>query len=59
MKSSKKRQPKPSKKRPMNRLERDTAAYWENMSDEELEEDQELGRLLSQMSKGIDFDKEE
>jgi hypothetical protein len=50
---------KQPKKRRQNQLERDTAAYWDNMSEGELREENELGRALAEAGKGIDFDREE
>jgi hypothetical protein len=40
------------------RLERDTAAYFDNMSPEESAEEQRLASTLSQAARGIDFDRE-
>ncbi len=40
------------------RLERDTAAYFDNMSPEESAEEERLGFALSQAAQGIDFDRE-
>jgi len=40
------------------RLERDTAAYFDGMSPEESAEDGRLGAALSQAARGIDFDRE-
>jgi len=40
------------------RLERDTAAYFDNMSPEESAEEQRLASALSQAARGIDFDRE-
>jgi len=40
------------------RLERDTAAYFDNMSPEEIAEENRLGEALSQAARGIDFDRE-
>jgi hypothetical protein len=40
------------------RLERDTAAYFDNMSTEESAEDQRLTTALSQAARGVDFDRE-
>lgn len=40
------------------RLERDTAAYFDNMSPEEIAEEQRLASALSQAARGIDFDRE-
>jgi hypothetical protein len=60
MKPAKKKKPsKQPKKRRRSQLERDTAAYWNNMSDEELREENELGRVLSEAGRGIDSDREE
>ncbi len=42
----------------MNQLERDTAAYFDNMTEEELKEENELGEALAEAAKGIDFDNE-
>ena len=38
------------------RLANDTAAYFENMTDEEAAEEQKLEAALSQSAAGIDFD---
>lgn len=57
MKSSKKKRPSRSKKRHETQLERDTAAYWDNMSEEERKEDEELVRALAESAKGIDSDR--
>lgn len=40
------------------RLANDTAAYFENLSPEALEEENRLGAALSNSAKGIDFDRE-
>jgi hypothetical protein len=40
------------------RLERDTAAYFDNMSPEEIAEDNRLEEALSQAARGINFDRE-
>ncbi len=40
------------------RLERDTAAYFDNMSPEESAEEQRMASRLSQAARGIDFDSE-
>jgi hypothetical protein len=40
------------------RLERDTAAYFDNMSPEESAEEERLASALSQAARGIDFDRE-
>jgi Arc/MetJ-type ribon-helix-helix transcriptional regulator len=40
------------------RLERDTAAYFDNMSPEESAEEERLAAALSQAARGIDFDRE-
>jgi hypothetical protein len=47
-----------SKKKPMNQLERDTAAYFANMTPEELKAEQELEKAIAETAQGIDFDKE-
>jgi hypothetical protein len=39
------------------RLANDTAAYFENMTEEEAAEEQKLETALSQSAAGIDFDK--
>jgi hypothetical protein len=44
------------KKKPMNQLERDTAAYFDNMTPEELKAEQDLEKAIA--GAGIDFDKE-
>ncbi|MGD0990789.1 MAG: hypothetical protein ABR874_23540 [Candidatus Sulfotelmatobacter sp.] len=58
MKSSKKKRSKQPKKRRQNRLERDTAAYYENMTEEELKAERELEDAIAGAAKGIDFDNE-
>jgi hypothetical protein len=40
------------------RLERDTAAYFDNMSPEESAEEARLAAALSQAARGVDFDRE-
>ena len=40
------------------RLERDTAAYFDNMSPQENAEEEQLAKALSQAARGIDFDRE-
>ena len=40
------------------RLERDTAAYFDQMSPEECAEEERLAAALSQAARGIDFDRE-
>ena len=40
------------------RLERDTIAYFEQLSPEALKEENELGAALSASAKGVDFDRE-
>jgi len=40
------------------RLERDTAAYFDQMSPEEAAEEDRLAAALSQSARGIDFDRE-
>jgi Arc/MetJ-type ribon-helix-helix transcriptional regulator len=40
------------------RLERDTAAYFDNMSPEESAEEERLASALSRAARGIDFDRE-
>jgi len=40
------------------RLERDTAIYFDQMSDEELAEERRLGSALATSSRGLDFDRE-
>ena len=41
-----------------DRLERDTIAYFEQLSPEALKEENELGAALSASAKGVDFDRE-
>jgi hypothetical protein len=41
-----------------DRLERDTAAYFDNMSPEESSEEERLAAALSQAVRGVDFDRE-
>jgi hypothetical protein len=40
------------------RLERDTAAYFDNMSPGESAEEERLASALSQAARGVDFDRE-
>jgi hypothetical protein len=40
------------------RLERDTAAYFDNLSPEESAEEERLAAALSQAARGVDFDRE-
>ena len=40
------------------RLENDTAAYFDNMSPEESAEEERLASALSQAARGVDFDRE-
>ena len=40
------------------RLARDTAAYFDNMSPEQAEEENQLGAALAAGTKGVDFDRE-
>jgi hypothetical protein len=40
------------------RLERDTAAYFDNMSPEQSAEEERLAAALSHAARGIDFDRE-
>jgi hypothetical protein len=40
------------------RLARDTAAYFDNMSPEELDEENQMAAALAGSSRGIDFDRE-
>jgi len=40
------------------RLERDTAAYFDNMSPEESAEEERLASALSQAARDVDFDRE-
>ena len=58
MKTTKKKRKRPPKKKPLNRLERDTAAYFDNMTEEQLKEERELEKALAGAAKGIDFDNE-
>jgi hypothetical protein len=58
MKSSKKKCSRQPEKRRQNQLERDTAAYYENMTEEELKAERELEDALADAAKGIDFDNE-
>jgi hypothetical protein len=59
MKPAKTKRTNQPKKRIMNPLERDTAAYFDNMTEEELKEENELARALAGAASGIDFDAEE
>jgi hypothetical protein len=58
MKTAKKKRKRQPKKKPMNQLERDTAAYFDNMTEEELKEENELAKALAGAADGIDFDAE-
>ena len=49
---------KSSKKKLMTPLERATAAYFENMTEEELKAERELEDAIAGAAKGIDFDNE-
>jgi hypothetical protein len=42
----------------VNQLERDTAAYYDNMTPQELKAERELEKAISGAAKGIDFDNE-
>ncbi len=42
----------------LSQLERDTAAYFEYMSEEEAREERELEAALANSAQGIDFDHE-
>ena len=53
-----KKRGKPAKKH-NKELERDTTAYLENMTAEELKEEHELERAISGAARGVDFDREE
>ena len=57
--SSTKKRGKPAEKKRKNELERDTAAYFENMTAEELKEEHELERAISGAARGVDFDRDE
>jgi hypothetical protein len=59
MKPTKKKRTNQPRKRSMNQLERDTAAYFDNMTEEELKEENELAKALAGAANGIDFDAEE
>lgn len=48
-----------SNKRPMTQLERDTEAYYENMTEEELKAERELENAIVGVGTGIDVDGEE
>jgi hypothetical protein len=50
------KQPRPH--REPTELERETARYYEQMSDAELREDDELGAALAAAPRGVDFDAE-
>jgi hypothetical protein len=43
----------------MNQLERDTAAYYENMSEEEARAERELENAIIRTAKDVDMDGEE
>jgi hypothetical protein len=59
MKPTKKKSTSQPKKRRMNQLERDTAAYFDNMTEEELKEENELAKALAGAANGIDFEADE
>jgi hypothetical protein len=42
----------------MNQLERDTAAYWDNMTPEQLKAEREPADAIAGAAEGIDFDNE-
>ncbi len=46
------------KKEKPSQLERDTAAYFENMTEEEAREEQELEAAMATGAEGIDFNDE-
>jgi hypothetical protein len=46
-------------KRRLNQLELDTAAYWDNMTPEELKAERELEDAIAGAPRGTDFDNEE
>jgi len=56
---SKKKRSKQPKKRRQTQLERDTAAYFENMTEEDLKAERELEDAIAGAAKGIDIDKDE
>lgn len=58
MKPAKKRRPSQPKKRRMNQLERDTAAYFDNMTPEQLNAERELEDAIAGAPRGIDVDRE-
>lgn len=43
----------------MNQLERDTAAYWDNMTPEELKAERELEDAIAGAAAAVDLDSEE
>jgi hypothetical protein len=49
---------KSSKKKPMNQLERDTAAYYDNMTPEQLKAERELEDAIAGAPRGIDVDRD-
>jgi hypothetical protein len=59
MKTAKKKRKRQLRKKPTNQLERDTAAYFDNMTEEELQEENDLAKALAGAAKGIDFDAED
>jgi hypothetical protein len=58
MKTAKKKRKREPRKKPMNQLERDTAAYFDNMTAEELKAERELEEAVAGAANGVDFDKE-
>ena len=58
MKPAKKKRTSQPKKRRMNQLERDTAAYFDNMTPEQLKAERELENAIAGAANGIDFDEE-
>jgi hypothetical protein len=58
MKHSKKKRTSQPKKRRMNQLERDTAAYFDSMTGEALKEENELAKALAGAARAIDLDRD-
>jgi hypothetical protein len=59
MKPAKKKRTSQPKKRRMNQLESDTAAYWDNMTPEQLKAERELEDAVAGAHRGIDVDRDE
>jgi hypothetical protein len=58
MKPAKKKRTSQPKKRRTNQLERDTAAYFDNMTPEQLKAERELEDAIAGAPRGIDVDRD-